>query len=173
MLCCHMKFERVFSPLPPGYSSAAFQSSRPQPLGPLRVPGLQPKVSPEFLRSVDYRGLMTPLTPFRINTSKKSRHFCIAFILNDFKSTRINTSAISRFNPSRINTSKKQGGTPRILSDSLPRGVLEAAGVPAQRAIPFRKCARLAVVPPNALPSASNITWASARTAPRKPSPFP
>jgi len=54
---------------------------------------------------------MTPLTPFRINTSKKSRHFCIAFILNDFKSTRINTSAISRFNPSRINTSKKQGGT--------------------------------------------------------------
>jgi hypothetical protein len=52
---------------------------------------------------------MKDLTPFKINTSKKSRHLRIALIVNDFKPTRINTSAISPFKPLRINTSKKQG----------------------------------------------------------------
>ena len=63
-----------------------------------------------FLRSVDYGGLTRPITPFRINTSKKSWHFRIALITNGFNSTRINTSAIFHFNPPRINTSKKHGG---------------------------------------------------------------
>ena len=53
---------------------------------------------------------MRRVTPFRINTSKKSRHLCIALILNDFNPTRINTSVIFRFKPSGINTSKKHGG---------------------------------------------------------------
>ena len=65
---------------------------------------------PTDLRSVDSGGLMRRLTPFRINTSRKSRRFRIAFIVNDFKPTRINTSVILRFKPSRINTSKKHGG---------------------------------------------------------------
>jgi hypothetical protein len=53
---------------------------------------------------------MSYLSPFRINTSKKSRHLRIAFIVNDFKSTRINTSTIFGFNQSKINTSTKHGG---------------------------------------------------------------
>jgi len=48
---------------------------------------------------------MMQLTPFKINTSKKSCHFRIALILNDFKPTRINTSTISTSKPPRINTS--------------------------------------------------------------------
>jgi hypothetical protein len=65
---------------------------------------------PELPRSVDYGGLMKDLTPFEINTSKKSCHSRIALIARDFKPTRINTSAISPFKPPRINTSKKHGG---------------------------------------------------------------
>ena len=53
---------------------------------------------------------MMQLTPFKINTSKKSCHFRIALILNDFKPIRINTSTISPLKPPRINTSKKHGG---------------------------------------------------------------
>ena len=110
MLPWRMNFEPVSSPLPLGDSSAACQPPRPRPIRPSRVGKLQLNALPELLRSVDYGGLMGQLTPFRINTSKKSRHFCIAFIINDFKSTRINTSVIFRVNPSRINTSKKTGG---------------------------------------------------------------
>ena len=64
---------------------------------------------PAPLRSVDYGGLMRDLTPFKINTSKKSCHSRFALSLNDFKSTRINTSTISVSKPPRINTSKKHG----------------------------------------------------------------
>jgi hypothetical protein len=53
---------------------------------------------------------MKDLTPFKINTSKKSCRSRIALIVNDFKPTRINTSAISPSKPPRINTSKKHGG---------------------------------------------------------------
>jgi hypothetical protein len=53
---------------------------------------------------------MRPLSPFRINTSKKSWRSSIAFIPNDFNSTRINTSVFFRFKSPRINTSKKRGG---------------------------------------------------------------
>ena len=53
---------------------------------------------------------MMQLTPFKINTSKKSCHFRIALILNDFKPIRINTSTIAPIKPPRINTSKKHGG---------------------------------------------------------------
>jgi len=53
---------------------------------------------------------MMQLTPFKINTSKKSCHFRIALILNDFKPTRINTSTISTSKPPRINTSERHGG---------------------------------------------------------------
>jgi hypothetical protein len=105
-----MNFERVSSPLPLGYSSAACQPSRPRPIRPSRVGKLQFKASPELLRSVDYAGLISKITPFRINTSKKSHHFRITLILKDFNSTRINTSVIFRFNSPRINTSKKHGG---------------------------------------------------------------
>jgi hypothetical protein len=110
MLSWPMNFELVSSPLPLSYSSAACRPSRPRHIRPSRIVELQFKALPEFLRSVDYAGLMSHITPFRINTSKKSRQFRITLILNDFKSTRINTSVIFRVNPSRINTSKKQGG---------------------------------------------------------------
>jgi len=52
---------------------------------------------------------MRHLSPFRINTSKKLRHLCIALIANDFKFTRINTSEKNSSKPPVINTSKKQG----------------------------------------------------------------
>jgi GNAT superfamily N-acetyltransferase len=68
----------------------------------------------EHPRSLDYGALMRQLSPFKINTSRKSRHSRIAFIVNNFKPTRINTSAISLFKPPGINTSKKhrgEGGT--------------------------------------------------------------
>jgi len=64
---------------------------------------------PDLFGSVDSGALMSRLSSFRINTSKKSRQSRIALIANDFKSTRINTSVIFRFNSSRINTSKKTG----------------------------------------------------------------
>ena len=63
----------------------------------------------DFPRSVDYGGLMRRLSPFRINTSKKSRHSRIAFITKDFKFTGINTSEKNGSKSSGINTSKKQG----------------------------------------------------------------
>jgi hypothetical protein len=65
---------------------------------------------PELLRSVDYGGLMRYLSPFRINTSKKSCHLRIAFIVNGFKFTRINTSEKNGSKPPRINTSRKRPG---------------------------------------------------------------
>ena len=52
---------------------------------------------------------MRRLSPFRINTSKKSRHSRIAFITKDFKFTGINTSEKNGSKSSGINTSKKQG----------------------------------------------------------------
>lgn len=61
-------------------------------------------------RSVDYEGLTRQLSLFRINTSRKSRNFLIAFITNDFKPSGINTYVKKGQNPSRISTSKKQGG---------------------------------------------------------------
>ena len=63
-----------------------------------------------FLRSVDYRGLMSNLTPFKINTSRNFCTFCISLISGHLKSPIINTSANFDFKPPRINTSKKHGG---------------------------------------------------------------
>jgi len=78
--------------------------------GDQRRPHLRPLLQVrELPRSVDYGRLMWHLTPFRINTSSKSRHSRIALIANDFKPTRLNTSAIVPPKPPRINTSKKQG----------------------------------------------------------------
>jgi len=71
---------------------------------------------------------MMQLTPFKINTSKKSCHFRIALILNDFKPIRINTSTISPLKPPRINTSKKHGGGSRVR----PYGVQALLEVRAQ-----------------------------------------
>jgi hypothetical protein len=65
-----------------------------------------------FLRSVDYRGLMSSLTPFEINSSKNLRAFCISLISGHLKSPIINTSANFDFKLPRINTSKKMGGGP-------------------------------------------------------------
>jgi len=53
---------------------------------------------------------MSKLTPFKINTSRNFRDFCIPLICGKLKSTRINTSMIFDFKPSRINTSTKTGG---------------------------------------------------------------
>ena len=61
-------------------------------------------------RSVDYRGLKSDLSPFRINTSKNSCTFRISLISRELKSFRINTSVNFDFKSSRINTSKKTGG---------------------------------------------------------------
>ena len=81
---------------------------------------------------------MRPLSPFRINTSKKSWRSSIAFIPNDFNSTRINTSVILDCNSPRINTSKKHGvgvyGTfSRVFSLRI-----SAAGFVAQAFLPVR-----------------------------------
>jgi len=53
---------------------------------------------------------MSNLTPFKINTSKNFRNFCISLISSDLKSPIINTSVNFDFKPSRINTSTKTGG---------------------------------------------------------------
>jgi len=82
----------------------------------------------ELLRSVDYGALMRQLNPFKINTSRKLRHSRIAFIVNNFKPTRINTSAISIFKPPRINTSKKHGGVGWGALKSYLRFSVGAAG---------------------------------------------
>jgi len=63
-----------------------------------------------FPGSVDFRGLMLHLSPFRINTSRNSRAFRIAFIANEFNSPRINTSKNLHPKSLRISTSKKHGG---------------------------------------------------------------
>ena len=63
-----------------------------------------------FPRSVDYRGLRSHLSPFRINTSKNFRTFCISLISGHLKSPIINTSTIFDFKLPRINTSRKTGG---------------------------------------------------------------
>jgi len=63
-----------------------------------------------FPRSVDYAGLKSDLSPFRINTSKNSCTFRISLISGQLKSPIINTSANSGFKLFIINTSKKHGG---------------------------------------------------------------
>jgi hypothetical protein len=70
---------------------------------------------------------MRQLNPFKINTSRKSRYSRVAFIVNNFKPTRINTSAIS----------KTRGGgvrSPKVLLQILSRrggsGLAEARARP-------------------------------------------
>ena len=53
---------------------------------------------------------MSSLTPFRINTSKNFRVFCISLICGQLKSSTINTSVIFDSKPPTINTSTKTGG---------------------------------------------------------------
>jgi len=53
---------------------------------------------------------MRSLSPFKINTSKNFRGFCIWFISGHLKSSIINTSKKIDFKPPRINTSKKRQG---------------------------------------------------------------
>jgi hypothetical protein len=72
---------------------------------------------------------MSDLTPFKINTSKKTRHSRIAFIVNDFKPTRISTSTIFLFKPPRISTSKKTSGEGGTLKSYLRFSVGAARAV--------------------------------------------
>ena len=62
------------------------------------------------LGSVVYKGLAPCLTPFIINTSKNFRKFRISLISRHFNSTGISTSMFFAVIPPRINTSKKIGG---------------------------------------------------------------
>ena len=64
----------------------------------------------EIPRSVDYGALIWHLSPFRINTSKNSRTFCILLIRGQLNSPIINTSAKKRSKSPGINTSEKTGG---------------------------------------------------------------
>ena len=63
-----------------------------------------------FLRSVDCRGLMSNLSPFKINTYRNFCTFCISLIRGHLKSSIINTSVNFDFKLPIINTSKKKGG---------------------------------------------------------------
>ncbi len=63
-----------------------------------------------FPRSVDYAGLKSNLSPFRINTSKNSCIFYISLISGQLKSSIINTSMKNDFKFFIITTSEKTGG---------------------------------------------------------------
>jgi hypothetical protein len=109
---------------------AVFLCESPRDSAPLRYPFLplrrgRPQPAPPpigtascnkqlqlhaFLRSVDYRGLMSNLSPFKINTSKNSCTFYISPISGHLKSPIISTSRKNDRTSSRINTSKKTGG---------------------------------------------------------------
>jgi len=53
---------------------------------------------------------MSNISPFKINTSKNLRDFCISLIDGRLKSSVINTSMKNDFKPPIINTSKKRVG---------------------------------------------------------------
>ena len=76
----------------------------------------------QILRSVDYEGLILDLSPFRINTSKNTQNYRIALIQNDFKSPTINTSKTKDLKSPRINTSKNKDLKSLIINTSKKKG---------------------------------------------------